>query len=86
MFTTARPYRFHIELTDKCNAACPMCQRVLPKDRCRTNYAKVQKIELTLEDFREHFDEAFCRQVDEVEFGGWATRWPPASAWRSPTT
>lgn len=70
MFTTARPYRFHIELTDKCNAACPMCQRVLPKDRCRTNYAKVQKIELTLEDFREHFDEAFCRQVDEVEFGG----------------
>ena len=25
MFTPDRPYIFHIELTDKCNAGCPMC-------------------------------------------------------------
>ncbi|GAB5470697.1 MAG: hypothetical protein Kilf2KO_37270 [Rhodospirillales bacterium] len=70
MFTTARPYRFHVELTDKCNAACPMCQRVRHLDFCKTDYAKVQKIELNLADFEEHFDDAFCAQVAEVEFGG----------------
>ncbi len=79
MFTTARPYRFHVELTDKCNAACPMCQRVNHLDFCKTNYDKVQKIELTLADFEEHFDDAFCAQVDEVEFGGGLGDAPAAS-------
>ncbi len=79
MFTTARPYRFHIEVTDKCNAACPMCQRVVHLDHCKTNYDKVQKIELTLADFEEHFDDAFCAKVDEVEFGGGLGDAPAAS-------
>ncbi len=79
MFTTARPYRFHVELTDKCNAACPMCQRVRHLDHCKTNYDKVQKIELSLADFEEHFDDAFCQLVDEVEFGGGLGDAPAAS-------
>ena len=70
MFSKERPYRFHIELTDKCNAACPMCPRTDHMNSCRTDYNKVQKIELTLDDFEEHFTTAFCKHVEEVEFGG----------------
>ena len=70
MFSTERPYRFHIELTDKCNAACPMCPRTDHMNSCKTDYSKVQKIELSLADFEQHFNDAFCRHVEEVELGG----------------
>ncbi len=70
MFSSRRPYSFHIELTDKCNAGCPMCSRTAPMDRCRPNPDKVQNIELSLADFQEHFDAEFCRNVEEVQFGG----------------
>ena len=70
MFTTAKPYRFHVELTDKCNAACPMCPRIEPLNFAKTNYDKVQKIELSLDDFEEHFTADFCTMVAEVEMGG----------------
>ncbi len=70
MFDSARPYSFHIELTDKCNSGCPMCGRTGAMNRCRANEAKVRKIELTLADFEAQFTPAFCRQVEEVQFGG----------------
>ena len=70
MFTQDRPYSFHIELTDKCNAACPMCSRTEQLDRCKPNLAKVQNIELTLADFQAHFTDDFCRQVEDVDLCG----------------
>ena len=27
MYDLAKPFKFHIELTDKCNARCPQCSR-----------------------------------------------------------
>ncbi|MEM9147185.1 MAG: radical SAM protein [Pseudomonadota bacterium] len=70
MFDPARPYSFHIELTDKCNAGCPMCPRTLQLDRCRTDRSVISNVELGLEDFQRHFTPAFCARVDEVIFGG----------------
>jgi MoaA/NifB/PqqE/SkfB family radical SAM enzyme len=69
VFDTDAAYDFHIELTDKCNAGCPMCGRTDPLNGCRPN-EKVRKIELTLEDFRTHFTPQFCTRVGEVQFGG----------------
>ena len=70
MFTQDRPYSFHIELTDKCNAACPMCSRTQELDRCKPNLVKVQNIELTLADFQSHFTDDFCRRVEDVDLCG----------------
>ncbi|MEM9045529.1 MAG: radical SAM protein [Pseudomonadota bacterium] len=70
MFSPTRPYTFHIELTDKCNARCPMCPRTNHLDHCRTNRDVVHNVELTLADFREHFTPAFCAQTEKVIFGG----------------
>lgn len=70
MFDPNRPYSFHVELTDKCNAGCPMCGRTDAMNRCQVNRQKVRKIELTLDDFTAQFTPAFCRRVEEVQFGG----------------
>ena len=70
MFSRDKPYSFHIELTDKCNAGCPMCPRTAHLDRCRADRSVVQNVELTLADFRRHFTESFCARVDEVILGG----------------
>ena len=70
MFSSSERYRFHVEITDKCNAACPMCPRTDHLNFCRPDRQKVQKIDLTLADFEEHFTPEFCRQTAEVEFGG----------------
>jgi len=70
MFTADRPYIFHIELTDKCNAGCPMCPRTDHLNGCRTDRSVVSNVELGLEDFREHFDDAFCARTEEIVFGG----------------
>ncbi|MEM9735189.1 MAG: radical SAM protein [Pseudomonadota bacterium] len=69
MFSPARPYTFHIELTDKCNARCPMCPRTNHLDRCRPNPV-VENVDLTLADFETHFTPAFCAQTEKVIFGG----------------
>lgn len=70
MFDPDRPYSFHVELTDKCNAGCPMCGRTDAMNRCQVNRQKVRKIELTLDDFTAQFTPAFCQRVEEVQFGG----------------
>src|SRR6056297_2131694 len=70
MFDPARPYSFHIELTDKCNAGCPMCPRTEQMNFCRTDRSVVHNVELGLDDFRAHFDDAFCAATEEVIFGG----------------
>ena len=70
MFDPARPYSFHVELTDKCNAGCPMCPRTDQMNRCRADRSVVRNVELGLADFEDHFDEAFCARTGEVIFGG----------------
>ena len=70
MFSAKRPYRFHIELTDKCNAGCPMCPRTDPLNRSKPNRTLVRNIELSLADFQAHFTDAFCERVDEVALSG----------------
>ena len=69
MFGPGRPYIFHIELTDKCNAGCPMCPRTDAMNRCRPN-GNVHNVELTAEDFRTHFTDEFCARTTEIVFGG----------------
>lgn len=70
MFDPTRPYSFHIELTDKCNAGCPMCPRTDQMNHCRPNRTVVANVELTLADFETHFTDAFCERTAEVIFGG----------------
>ena len=69
MFGPDRPYVFHIELTDKCNAGCPMCPRTDAMNFCRPN-GHVHNVELALEDFRTHFTDGFCARTAEIVFGG----------------
>jgi len=70
MFDPARPYSFHVELTDKCNAGCPMCPRTDHMNGCRTDRSVVSNVELGLADFETHFDDAFAARTAEVIFGG----------------
>lgn len=70
MFDSGGALRFHMELTDKCNAACPMCERTLHEDHCATDRSKVRNIELTLEDIRNSFTPAFCRRVERIDLCG----------------
>ena len=70
MFDPTRPYSFHVELTDKCNAGCPMCPRTDHLNGCRADRSVVRNVELSLPDFEAHFTDAFCARVSEVIFGG----------------
>jgi MoaA/NifB/PqqE/SkfB family radical SAM enzyme len=70
MFTRARPYIFHIELTDKCNAGCPMCPRTDAMNFCKPDREKVFNVELSLDDFKQHFTDEFCARTEEIVFGG----------------
>ncbi len=70
MFSASRPYVFHIELTDKCNAGCPMCPRTDAMNFCKPNPENVFNVELSLEDFRRHFTDDLCARTTEIVFGG----------------
>lgn len=70
MFRASRPYTFHIELTDKCNARCPMCARTNHLDHCRPNRDVVKNVELGLADFKAQFTPEFCAKTEKVIFGG----------------
>lgn len=70
MFDCQRTLRFHLELTDKCNAACPMCERTLHDDHCATDWSKVGNVEITLEDIQSSFTAELCRQVERIDICG----------------
>ena len=70
MFTPALPYIFHIELTDKCNAGCPMCPRTDAMNFCKPDREKVFNVELSMDDFKQHFTDEFCARTEEIVFGG----------------
>ncbi len=70
MFSKHRPYRFHIELTDKCNAACPMCPRTLPLDHCRPDRGRLHNHDILLDEFTRSFPPDFARRVARVDLCG----------------
>lgn len=70
MFDCQRTLRFHLELTDKCNAACPMCERTLHDDHCATDWSKVRNVEITLKDIQGSFTAELCRQVERIDICG----------------
>ncbi len=84
MFAAKRPYIFHVELTDKCNAGCPMCPRTDALNFCKADRTKVFNVELGLDDFREHF--RLLRPRRSSSAAPMATRSPPRNCSRSSST
>jgi MoaA/NifB/PqqE/SkfB family radical SAM enzyme len=58
MYTNKKPIKFHIELTDKCNALCVQCSRnMIDKDGVVKPRPDLLLTELTLEDFKFMFED-----------------------------
>ena len=55
MFDLSNQMKFHLEITDKCNAACPMCGRTQQSNRCLPDMSKVKNIDLDLETIKRNF-------------------------------
>ena len=70
IFDLQRPMKFHLELTDKCNAACPMCGRTQEGNRCLPDMSKVRNIELDLELIKRNFTPAICAKISEIDLCG----------------
>lgn len=58
----------HLELTDRCNAACPQCPRTNPKTG--TAYDWIIKTELTLSDIKTMLPVEVLRNLDKIVIGG----------------
>ena len=61
------PKSVHVELTDKCNAACPVCVRRLGGG---TLNSIIQNVELGVDYFKTQLGEEFCSNVDHWQFCG----------------
>lgn len=70
MFDTSRQMRFHLELTDKCNAACPMCGRTQQLNRCLPDLTKVRNIDLDFATIKRSFTPALCSRILEIDLCG----------------
>ena len=70
IFNLQRPMKFHLELTDKCNAACPMCGRTQEGNRCLPDMSKVKNIELDLDLIKRNFTPAICAKISEIDLCG----------------
>ena len=70
IFDTQRTMKFHLELTDKCNAACPMCGRTKEMDRCLPDMTKVRNIELELDLIKRNFTPDLCSRISEIDLCG----------------
>lgn len=57
----------HLEVTDKCNASCPMCARNINGGE---ENPQLPNVELTLEDAKKIFEPAFIKQLDRVYMCG----------------
>ena len=70
IFDLQRPMKFHLELTDKCNAACPMCGRTQAMNRCLPDMSKVRNIELDLALIKRNFTPELCSKISEIDLCG----------------
>ena len=87
IFDTKRTMKFHLELTDKCNAACPMCGRTKQMDRCLPDMTKVRNIELELDLIKRNFTLNFAqRSARSIYAGVWETLQRHGSVWKSVNT
>jgi MoaA/NifB/PqqE/SkfB family radical SAM enzyme len=59
--------RVHLEMTTKCNAACPMCSR---NERGGFKIADLPETELSLDDIRKILPPAFVAQLSQIWFCG----------------
>jgi len=57
----------HLEVTDKCNAACPMCARNINGGE---ENPQLPNVELSLEDAKKIFEPVFIKQLDRVYMCG----------------
>ncbi len=68
VFKSFDRYSFHIELTEKCNAACPMCARNVFGGK---QHSGISTTEITLEQFKSFFThEMIATKVTAFSFGG----------------
>lgn len=67
MFSNLAIKEIHIELSEKCNASCPMCARNLfgGKASDLLNY-----LEITLEDFKHYLPTDLLASIKHISFGG----------------
>ena len=70
MFSQTRPLSFHIEVTDKCNAGCPMCPRTDAMNNCLPDRSRVFNRELKLDLFEKQFTGELLARTEEIIFGG----------------
>jgi MoaA/NifB/PqqE/SkfB family radical SAM enzyme len=57
----------HLEITDKCNAACPMCARNINGGE---DNPQLPQTELTIDDVKKIFSESFIKQLDRMYMCG----------------
>lgn len=69
MYDLKKPFSFHIELTDKCNAMCPSCARVEIKDNELLLSTSVKNQEINLEKFKLIFKK-WDKKITEMFFCG----------------
>ena len=67
MYNTGMPNSMHIELTSRCNAACPMCARTESSLDVNQN---LPLSSISLEDFLKFFSEAFLNQLQSLTLCG----------------
>ena len=60
--------RLHLELTEKCNAACPLCIRTNPDGLTPQPY--IGNNELHLEDLRRFLNESIKKNLTDVHLCG----------------
>ena len=63
MFACSDVRRVHLELTTRCNAACPMCSR---NERGGFQIPDLPQVELTLSDVQKIFTPAFVTQLTQI--------------------
>jgi len=56
----------HIEITDRCNAACPMCPRFIDGDEA----PYIRNVHITLDKFKSMFPTEFLQQINRFNFCG----------------
>ena len=68
LYTAQSIRRVHLELTERCNAACPLCLRTNPDGLSTHPY--IQNAELLLDDIQRIFHETFKIQLVAVHLCG----------------
>ena len=70
LYNLNKPFKFHVELTDKCNAMCPLCERtVFDKNNELKLNPLVCKQEISFARWKEIFND-WNKQIDEMFFCG----------------